>query len=137
MKKVIYILLSFVCFAQVSLAKEGPQKTFLILFDRQELAQYQSSAAKMELSFMDTFKTRTYTGNSEHALIVTVPFSNWTVCEMGNSLVQISGDKEVPLESIAFRIIDMNECQENFQTLLSDSEEQASGKKVATIKLSL
>jgi len=136
MKQVIFILL-FLGSVHVSLAKEGPQKTFLILFDQSELAVYQSSAAKMELSFMDSFKTRTYTGNSEHALIVTVPFSDWTVCEMGSSLVRISEGQEVPLESVAFRIIDMNECQENFQSLLSESEEPSSAKKAATIKLTL
>ncbi|WP_162340068.1 hypothetical protein [Cyclobacterium salsum] len=136
MKQLIYTLL-FVCLTHLSTAKEGPQKTFLIIFDEAELELYQSSAQKMELSFLDAFKTKVYVGNSEHALFVTVPFSDWTVCEMGKSLVRLSDKSEIPLESIAFRIIDMNECQENFQALLSESKDQGSQKKVATIKLSL
>ncbi|WP_162418027.1 hypothetical protein [Cyclobacterium roseum] len=136
MKQLIYTLL-FVCLTHLSIAKEGPQKTFLIIFDEAELELYQSSAQKMELSFLDAFKTKVYVGNSEHALFVTVPFSDWTVCEMGKSLVRLSDKSEIPLESIAFRIIDMNECQENFQALLSESKDQGSQKKVATIKLSL
>ncbi len=136
MKQLIYTL-AFVCLTHLSTAKEGPHKTFLIIFDEAELELYQSSAQKMELSFLDAFKTKVYVGNSEHALFVTVPFSDWTVCEMGKSLVRLSDKSEIPLESIAFRIIDMNECQENFQALLSESNEQGTQKKVATIKLSL
>lgn len=128
MKELIYSII-FVCLVQVTLAKEGPQKTFLIIFDENELELYQSSAEKMELNFLDAFKTRVYVGNSEHALFVTVPFSDWTVCEMGKSLVRLSDKNEVALESIAFRIIDLNECQENFQALLSESKEQEKQKK--------
>ncbi|MDN3689300.1 hypothetical protein [Cyclobacterium jeungdonense] len=136
MKQLVYSIL-FVCLTHLSTAKEGPNKTFLIIFDENELELYQSSAKKMELSFLDAFKTKVYVGNSEHALFVTVPFSDWTVCEMGKSLVRLSDKSEIPLELVAFRIIDMNECQENFQALLSESNEQGSQKKVATIKLSL
>lgn len=136
MKRLAYTLL-FVCITHFSIAKEGPNKTFLIIFDENELELYQSSAKQMELSFLDAFETRVYMGNSEHAIFVTVPFSDWTVCEMGESLVQISGKSDIPLESVAFRIIDMNECQENFRALLSESSEQGTQKRVATIKLTL
>ncbi|WP_073098059.1 hypothetical protein [Cyclobacterium lianum] len=119
------------------LAKESPEKTFLIIFDETELKNLKSSPAKVELNFLNTFETKTYAGNSERALLVTVPFADWTACEMGSMLIEISPDREVPLEHIAFRIIDLQECQDNFKTLLSNTEEGKSKKKVATIKLSL
>ncbi|WP_439481550.1 hypothetical protein [Cyclobacterium plantarum] len=135
--KTVILALTLIAFSQVSFAKEGPEKTFLILFNEAELKRIQSSPAKVELNFLSAFETKAYGGNSERALMVTVPFADWTVCEMGNILVKITEDKEVPLDNIAFRIIDLNECQENFKALLSDSEDQKQRKKIATIKLTL
>jgi len=136
MKTVILALL-LLGLGQVSSAKEGPEKTFLILFNETELKRIQSSPAKVELNFLKTFETKAYGGNSERALMVTVPFADWTVCEMGSMVVKITDSKEVPLEDIAFRIIDMDECQENFKALLSKTDDQKQKKKIATIKLTL
>lgn len=135
--KTVALALILIAFGQVSMAKEGPQKTFLIIFNETELKRIQSSPAKVELNFLSVFETKAYGGNSERALMVTVPFADWTVCEMGSTLVKIAENKEVPLDNIAFRIIDLDECQENFKALLSDSEDQKQRKKIATIKLTL
>ncbi|MFO7822737.1 MAG: hypothetical protein R6V72_02275 [Cyclobacterium sp.] len=136
MKTVILALL-LLGLGQVSSAKDSPEKTFLIIFNEAELKRIQSSPAKVELNFLKTFETKAYGGNSERALMVTVPFADWTVCEMGSMVVKITDSKEVPLEDIAFRIIDMDECQENFKALLSKTEDQKQKKKIATIKLTL
>ncbi|MFC4872792.1 hypothetical protein [Negadavirga shengliensis] len=125
-------------FSFFSFAKEKKEKTFLIIFHSEELKQYNSSAAHVELSFLDSFETRSYSGNSETALLITVPFIDWSICEMGNALVIVGDDRLVPLSEVAFRIIDLEESQENFRALLSSTEDQKSKKRVSnTIRLSL
>lgn len=121
-----------------SFAKEKKEKTFLIIFHKEELKQYNSSAAHIELSFLESFHTRSYTGNSETALLITVPFVDWSVCDMEKALVIVGDDRLIPLADVAFRIIDLEESQENFRTLLSTSEDHKVRKKNNnTIKVSL
>lgn len=121
----------------LSFGKEKSERTFLIIFDKAELAHHQASLGLMELNISKTFETKLYTGNSETALIVTVPFADWTVCEMGESIVKVSDNKELPLEQIAFRIIDMDASQKNFKSLLSNSEESPMTDTSPLIKLNL
>lgn len=136
MKKLLLVLF-ISCFSLMADAKEKGDKTFLIIFDKEELKLAKSSAPHIELNFLDTFDTRSYTGNSESAILVTVPFTDWNTCDMGNALVILGDDRLVNLEEIAFRIIDIDASQDNFNTLLSISEQGKSNKKGNTIKLSL
>lgn len=137
-KTVITILVLFFSFH--SFSKEKNEKVFLIIFNQEELQELNSSAAHIELNFLDKFQTRSYSGNSDAALLITVPFSDWTVCEMGKALVEIGkDDRLVPLENVAFRIIDMAECSENFQALVSllNAEKNNNKKRNSTFKVSL
>jgi len=136
MKKVFLVFTACIL-AFLSIAKERSDKTFLIIFDKDELAYHQANPNIMELNFSSAFETKLYLGNSETALMVTVPFADWTVCEMGKAIVKVSNSKELPLEQVAFRIIDLDASQINFKSLLSDSLEQTTKVKSPLIKLSL
>jgi hypothetical protein len=136
MKKVFLFFIACVL-TVLSIAKEGPDKTFLIIFNEDELAYHQANADFMQINFSDVFETKLYSGNSETALIVTVPFAEWTVCEMGSALIKVSKNRELPLSEIAFRIIDLDESQENFKSLLSGSVEKSASANGNLIKLNL
>ncbi|MEX2514163.1 MAG: hypothetical protein WD398_14765 [Cyclobacteriaceae bacterium] len=138
MKKVfLFLIVSSLSF--LSDAKERNEKTFLIIFDKEELKMVKTSAAHIELNFLDNFETRSYTGNSESALMITVPFTHWTTCEMGETLVIVGDDKMVNLQEIAFRIIDLDASQQNFNSLISDLENHPynKNKKNNPIRLTL
>jgi len=136
MKKVFLVFITCI-FAILSVAKEKPDKTFLIIFNEDELAYHQANADFMLINFSNVFDTKLYSGNSETALIVTVPFAEWTVCEMGSALIKVSKDRELPLNEIAFRIIDLDESQENFKSLLSGPVEKRASAKGNLIKLNM
>ena len=131
MKKVILVLTACIL-TVLSFAKERTDKTFLIIFDKDELAYHQANPSIMELNFSSTFHTKLYSGNSETVLLVTVPFADWTVCEMGKAIVKVSVSKELALEEVAFRIIDLDVSRKNFKSLLSDSSGQNNQGKNST-----
>tara|TARA_R110002096_G_scaffold3698_4_gene18268 strand:- start:2284 stop:2682 length:399 start_codon:yes stop_codon:yes gene_type:complete len=131
MKKVILVLTACIL-TVLSFAKERTDKTFLIIFDKDELAYHQANPSIMELNFSSSFHTKLYSGNSETALLVTVPFADWTVCEMGKAIVKVSVSKELALEEVAFRIIDLDVSRKNFKSLLSDSSGQNNQGKNST-----
>ncbi|GEO20816.1 hypothetical protein [Cyclobacterium qasimii] len=136
MKKVLLVLTACIL-TFLSTAKERSDKTFLIIFDKDELAYHQANPSIMEVNFSNAFDTKLYLGNSETALLVTVPFADWTVCEMGQAIVKVSKSKELPLEQVAFRIIDIDASQQNFKSLLSESPDQNTKAKSPLVKLNL
>ena len=132
MKQIILIV--FLCFFSVfTFGKEKTEKTFLVLFQADELKKFNSSPAKIELNFLDNFDTRSYSGNSDASLVITVPFMDWDVCDMGKALVIVGDDRLVRLDEVAFRIIDIDQTKEEFAFLLSASSgELKSEKKKST-----
>jgi|SRR5690606_1495535 hypothetical protein len=110
------LLLSINCFS-----KEKPGKTFMILFNKAELKEAQSSPEYIELSLMDRYQTRTYSGHSEAALLVTFPNNMLTECEIGEILVQINPMTKLSLQEIAYRIIDLEENKANYNNLVAQN----------------
>lgn len=132
MKQTILIIF-LSCFSVFSFGKEKAEKTFLILFQKEELRKFDSSAAKIELSFLDEFNTRAYTGNSDASLIITVPFMDWDVCDMGKALVIVGKDRLLRLDEVAFRIIDLDQTKEEFQYLLSATSSESKNEKKKSV----
>ncbi len=116
-----------------SFAKEKQEKSFLILFNEQELLLEYHQEAHLEMTFLDAFHARAYGGNSDAAILVKVSDTSWTTCEMGSSLVLLGNGKVLELEKIAFRIIDLSECSENYKAMVnagqSDSPKLAKKKQ--------
>lgn len=136
MKRIVLVIL-LSCFSVFSFGKIKTEKYFLVLFQKDELKKFNSSPSKIELLFLDKFDTRSYGGNSDASLVITVPFMDWDVCDMGNVLVIVGDDNLVRLEDIAFRIIDMDQSKEAFKHLLSatPSEFKSEKKKSSPQKL--
>lgn len=120
--KILLALLLFVSIHSFSKDKNG--KTFLILFDKTELKEAQSSPEYIELSFLDKFHTRTYSGNSDAALLVTFPDSRITECEIGEMRVQINPSTWLQLHEIAYRIIDLEENKDHYHSLIAQSSQK-------------
>ena len=116
------ILLAFVLLLPMDcFSKEKPGKTFLILFDKAELKEAQSSPEYISLSLAATFQTRTYSGHSEAALLITFPDNKLTACEIGEILVQVNPMVTLSLQEIAYRIIDIEENQDHYHSLVAQN----------------
>jgi len=128
MKALVTTILIFTIFSSVY-AGPPEDKTFLIIFDKEELKHYKSSPEYIELTFNKIFNTRTYSGNSEAALVLTIPNCDMEPCDIGQMLVQVNRHTSIKLEEIAFRIVDLNETKSNYKNILANLETKPVKKK--------
>lgn len=112
-------------FSLSSFSNKKNEKTFLILFDKTELKEAQSSPEYIGRSFLDRFHTRTYSGNSDAALLVTIPDTQMTECEIGEMKVQVNASTWLLLHEIAYRIIDLQENKEHYSSLIAKSNKRS------------
>jgi len=104
----------------------------LILFDKQELKEFKTSPEYIELTFNQVFSTKTYSGNSEAVLMVTIPNSDMESCDVGQMMVRVNRTTTLPLEEVALRIVDLNESKTLYRALLAEMElknANSNGKK--------
>ena len=120
---VLTVFLLFISLSSFSNKKN--EKTFLILFDKTELKEAQSSPEYIGRSFLDRFHTRTYSGNSDAALLVTIPDTQMTECEIGEMKVQVNASTWLLLHEIAYRIIDLQENKEHYSSLITKSNKRS------------
>lgn len=130
------LLIIFILFSTSleAFPKGKEEKTFLILFNKSELKKIESSTEYIELNFFEKFRTKSYSGNSEAAILITVPNGEMDECQIGGTLVQVNHSTWIPLEEIAFRIIDINESKENYRALASSNGDK---KKKHLVRLKL
>lgn len=128
MKALITTILLFAIFSSV-FANTIEDKTFLIIFDKEELKNHKSSPEYVELAFNKYFVTKTYSGNSEYALLVTIPNSNSDICDIGQILVGVNRNTTLQLQEIAIRIIDLDESKSSYRTILANIESKSIKKK--------
>ena len=127
MRKFAVLSLLFFCTCSV-FAKETESKTFLVLFKAKELKSWKISLKEIESQF-SSFKTRTYTGNSELALLIDIPACEFDECFLGQFLVETESGQDLKLQDIAFRLFDLTESQKNLQSYLTAYQESLQKKK--------
>ncbi|MEX2591886.1 MAG: hypothetical protein WD426_03870 [Anditalea sp.] len=132
---ILFIILLSVSMEASSKGKE--EKTFLVLFNKIELKKIDSSTEYIELNFFEKFHTKSYSGNSDAALLITIPHGEMNECQMGETLVQVNRSTWIPLEAIAFRIIDLSESKENYRALLSMKDDSHLKRKKQLVRLKL
>lgn len=120
-----------------SFSKDTEEQVFLVLFNKGELNEIDSSTDFIELNFFDKFQTRSYSGNSDAALLITVPEGDMDECQMGEMLVQINHSTWIPLEDIAFRIINLGKSHRNYQALVAGMDGSNGKHKNNTVRLKL
>lgn len=111
------------------LAKETDEKVFIVLFDKAELKEYKTSTDYIELSLTNIFKTKSYSGNSDAAIMVKVPYTNIDECQLGYIFVRVNNKTIIPLQDIALKIIDMDSSKTVFDQLISSFEEKEQKNK--------
>lgn len=127
MRKFAVLILLLLCTSSV-FAKETDSKTFLVLFKAKELKSLKTSLKAIETQF-SSFKTRTYSGNSELALLIDIPSCDFDECFLGQFLVIVESGRQLKLQDIAFRLFDMTESQKSLQVYLTAYEENLQKKK--------
>ena len=118
------ILTSVSCFA-----KELETKTFLVLFKIEELKQAKTSLKQIEEQFSSFFTTKSYSGNSEPALLIIIPNCDFDECFLGDFLVDTGSEQKMQLQKLAFRLFDLTENKDLHQNYITKFEEDQSPKK--------
>lgn len=123
MKNLFLTILCFYIFTSV-FAKNPNEKTFLILFDKSELKINKTSPEYIELSLMNIFQTKSYSGNSDAAILVKTSHQQIDKCMIGDFIIRINQDKIATLDEVAFQIIDLDESKGIYQKLLANLEDK-------------
>lgn len=127
MKK-LAVLFFFLTCCFSGFAKDPEPKTFLLLFKQKELKSAKISLSQIEAQFSYFFETKSYEGNSELALFIEIPFSNFDECMMGEFLINLGADK-IQLQQLAFRVYDLTENKQLITQLIAHSEDDSTPKK--------
>jgi hypothetical protein len=127
MRKFLAVILFTFIGLQVQ-AIQPESKTFLVIFQSQELKQHKIALNQIEEQF-SSFDTKSYEGNSELALFIEIPSCDFDECFLGDFLVEVSGKKSLKLEDIAFRVYDLTKNESVFENFLS---EQSQAKELKT-----
>ena len=112
-----------------SFTKNDDTRTFMVIFKQKELKSLNTNIKNIENQFSSTFKTKSYTGNSDLTLVIEVPTQNIDKCILGDILVEVGNDKEIKLQDIAFRVFDITEGKEELESFISEYEELQQQKK--------
>lgn len=123
------ILLIALFISLTALAKGDDSRTFMVIFKQKELKSYKTSIQKIEAQFSSSFKTKSYSGNSDLTLVIEVPTKNIDACTLGDFLVELGENNEIKLQELAFRVFDLTEGQQELQNYLSHYEEMQQDKK--------
>ena len=111
------------------LAKETESKIFLVIFKSKELKSLNTSMKEIQSQFSSAFKTRSYAGNSELAMIIKIPECEFDACFLGQFLVSMNKGEDMKLQEIAFRLIDMTANKKYLDTYITAFEESQQKKK--------
>ncbi len=130
MKRLFFTILLLLTFAS-GFSKTPEGKTFLILFNKSELKLNKTSTEYIELSLMNLFKTKSFSGNSDAAILVQVPSGNFDKCQLGDMMIRLNPKSTVSLNEIAFQIVDLEESKSTYKLLLASYEEKIQRNKKA------
>tara|TARA_R110002020_G_scaffold118214_4_gene270330 strand:- start:579 stop:998 length:420 start_codon:yes stop_codon:yes gene_type:complete len=122
---VIVLFLSLSAFA-----KEAGSKTFLVIFKPKELKSLNTSLKDIQSQFSSEFKTKSYSGNSELAMIINIPECEFDACFLGQTLVSLEGGEDLMLQEIAFRVIDMTANKKSLDTYITAFEASQKQDKI-------
>ncbi|MDR7131043.1 hypothetical protein J2X69_003402 [Algoriphagus sp. 4150] len=123
-------ILVIALFLSVSVfANETEPKTFLVLFKSKELKSLNTSLKEIQSQFSSAFKTRSYSGNSELALIIDIPKCEFDACFLGQFLISLDEGEDIRLQEIAFRVVDMTANKRSLDTYITAFEESQQKKK--------
>ena len=130
MKKLVLVFL-FVCTCFLGFAKELESKTFLVLFNEEELEMLQTDMESIAAQLNPFFPTKTYGGNSELALLIEIPSAAFNECLLGEYWVNLKDGRRFQLQQLAFRLFDLSENKAVHQRYMHQFDANAEQKKKA------
>ena len=130
MKKLVLVFL-FVCTCSLGFAKELESKTFLVLFNEEELEMLQTDMESIAAQLNPFFPTKTYGGNSELALLIEIPSAAFNECLLGEYWVNLKDGRRFQLQQLAFRVFDLSENKAIYQRYMLQFDANAEQKKKA------
>ncbi|WP_339869928.1 hypothetical protein [uncultured Algoriphagus sp.] len=111
-------------------AKETESKTFLVIFKSKELKSLNTSIKEIQSQFSSEYKTKTYAGNSELAMVINIPKCEFDACFLGQFLISLDEGEDVKLQEIAFRLIDMTANRKSLDNIITAYEESLKKDKI-------
>jgi hypothetical protein len=130
MKKLVLLFL-FVWTCCLGFAKELESKTFLVLFNEEELEMLQTDMESIAAQLNPFFPTKTYGGNSELALLIEIPSAAFNECLLGEYWVNLKDGRRFQLQQLAFRVFDLSENKAIYQRYMLQFDANAEQKKKA------
>jgi hypothetical protein len=130
MKKLVFLFL-FVGTFNLGFAKEPESKTFLVLFNVEELELLHTDMGSIAAQLNPFFPTKIYEGNSEPALLVEIPTSAFNECLLGEYWISFSDGRRFQLQQLAFRVFDLSENKALYLRYISRYEANLELKKKA------
>ena len=130
MKKIVLLFL-FVSTCCLGFAKERESKTFLVLFNEEELEMLQTDMESIAAQLNPFFPTKTYGGNSELALLIEIPSAAFNECLLGEYWVNLKDGRRFQLQQLAFRVFDLSENKAIYQRYMLQFDANAEQKKKA------
>jgi hypothetical protein len=130
MKKLV-LLFIFVYTCSLGFAKEPESKTFLVLFNEEELEIIQTDMESIAAQLNPFFPTKTYGGNSELALLIEIPSAAFNECLLGEYWVNLKDGRRFQLQQLAFRVFDLSENKAIYQRYMLQFDANAEQKKKA------
>jgi hypothetical protein len=112
-------------------AKELESKTFLVLFNEEELEMLQTDMESIAAQLNPFFPTKTYGGNSELALLIEIPSAAFNECLLGEYWVNLKDGRRFQLQQLAFRVFDLSENKAVYQRYMLQFDANAEQKKKA------
>jgi hypothetical protein len=112
-------------------AKELESKTFLVLFNEEELEMLQTDMESIAAQLNPFFPTKTYGGNSELALLIEIPSAAFNECLLGEYWVNLKDGRRFQLQQLAFRVFDLSENKAIYQRYMLQFDANAEQKKKA------
>jgi hypothetical protein len=112
-------------------AKELESKTFLVLFNEEELEMLQTDMESIAAQLNPFFPTKTYGGNSELALLIEIPSTAFNECLLGEYWVNLKDGRRFQLQQLAFRVFDLSENKAIYQRYMLQFDANAEQKKKA------
>lgn len=128
--KSVGILIITLFLSLSAFAKETESKTFLVIFKSKELKSLNTSVKEIQSQFSSEFKTKSYSGNSELALIIDIPECEFDACFLGQTLLSLKEGGNMMLQEIAFRLIDMTANKKSLDTYISAFEASQKQDKI-------
>ena len=130
MKKLVFLFL-FVGTFSLGFAKEPESKTFLVLFNVEELELLQTDMGSIAAQLNPFFPTKTYEGNSELALLIEIPSAAFDECLLGEYWVNLKDGRRFQLQQLAFRLFDLSENKAVHQRYMNQFDANVEQKKKA------